>query len=141
MDHASTRLQQALPDGGHQEASRCSQSARSVPIMPALQASSGATQTVLIVASAQLIRATAVSGWSPNSPATRAAQPRTPSPCSVAATARRTWLGEGDPEGCRADTNSAPARTASNVPGTSYPASDVFVAIIAVPSPVRLTDT
>jgi hypothetical protein len=96
---------------------------------------------VLIVASAQLILATAVSGWSPNSPATLAAQPRTPSRCSVAVTARRTWSGEGDPEGCRADTNSASARTASNVPGTSYPVSDVFAAtIIAVLSPVRLAN-
>jgi hypothetical protein len=57
---------------------------------------------VSIVASAQLILATAVSGWSPNSPATRAAQPPAPSRCSVAATAPRIWSGEGDPEGCRA---------------------------------------
>ncbi len=77
-----------------------------------------------IVASAQLILATAVSGWSPNSPATCAAQPRTPSRCSVAATARRIWSGEGDPEGCRVDANSASARTASNVPGPSHPGSD-----------------
>src|SRR2546430_5237057 len=85
-----------------------------------------------MVASAQLILATAVSGWSPNSPATCSAQPRTPSRRSVAATARRIWPGEWDPEGCRVEANSAPARAASNVPGPSYPGSDIFVARISV---------
>jgi hypothetical protein len=52
-----------------------------------------------IVASAQHILATAVSGWSPNSPAIRAAQPPLPSRRSVVATAAQTWWGEVDPEG------------------------------------------
>src|SRR2546430_3107017 len=91
-----------------------------------------------MVASAQLILATALSGWSPNSPATCAAQPRTPSRCSVAATARRIWPGEWDPEGCRVEANSAPARAASNVPGPSYQGSDVFVARISAIVPASL---
>ena len=54
-------------------------------------------------------------------------------------------VGEGDPEGCKVDTNSASGRTASNVPGISYPASDVFVARISaivlasLPSNLRLS--
>jgi hypothetical protein len=79
-----------------------------------------------IVASAQHILATAVSGWLPNSAAVRAAQALAPSRRRVVATAPRTWPGEGDPEGCKVDANSAPARTASNVPGISHSASDVM---------------
>src|ERR1700677_2800508 len=80
------------------------------------------------VASAQHILATAVSGWSPNSAAVRAAAPLLPSRRSVVATAPRTWSGEVDPEGCRVEANSASARTASNVPAFSLRASDVLVA-------------
>src|ERR1700730_4399855 len=90
---------------------------------------------MLTVASAQLILATAVSGCPPYSPPTCAAQPRTPSRRSVVVTARRIWSGEGDPDGCRADRNNASARTASNVPGISRPASDVFVAIVGASLP------
>src|ERR1700722_1451746 len=90
---------------------------------------------MLIAASAQLILATAVSGWSPNSPATRAAQPRTPTRRSVVVTARRIWSGEGDADGCRVDRNNASARTASNVPRISRRTSDVFFTIVGASLP------
>src|SRR5271154_6054914 len=90
---------------------------------------------MLTVASAQLILATAVSGWSPNSPATCAAQPRTPTRRSVVVTARRIWSWEGDADGCRVDRNNACARTASNAPAISRPARDVFVTIVGASLP------
>src|ERR1700733_8962811 len=93
------------------------------------------------VARAHLILATAVSGWSPYSPAACAAQPLLPSRRSVVVTARRTWSGEGDPEGCRADANSASARTASNVPGISHSASDVPAAGISAMALASLLST
>ena len=98
---------------------------------PGAEVIDGIGYTVLTVASAQLILATAVSGWSPNSPATCAAQPRAPSCRSVVVTVRRIWSAEGDPEGCRDDRNNAPARTAGAGPGISPPGSDVFRARIS----------
>jgi hypothetical protein len=46
-------------------------------------------------------------------------------------TAWRTWSGEGDPEGCKVDANSASALAARDLPGILRPASDVFVARIS----------
>src|SRR5256885_12733056 len=72
------------------------------------------------VSNAQRIRHTAVSGWSPNSPATWAAQPRMPRCRRVAATARRTCSAAGTSEDCRVETNRASARTASNESDISH---------------------
>jgi hypothetical protein len=92
-------------------------------------------------ASAQHILATAVSGWSPNSPAVRDAQPLLPSRRRAVATAPRTWSGEADPEGCRVDANSASARTASDVPGISHSASHVLAVGISAMALASLPST
>jgi hypothetical protein len=64
----------------------------------------------LITDSAQAIRAAARSGWSPNSRATSATHPRTPSRLRVRKTASRTSADVGSWDGCNQDANSAGAR-------------------------------
>jgi len=61
------------------------------------------------VAWAQRIRAAAVSGWSPNSWATRPAQPATPYPSRATAIACRIWLMLRSSLRCSADANMASA--------------------------------
>jgi len=92
----------------------------------------GVGYVVRIIASAQVILAAAESGWSPNSPASCAAQPRIPNLRSVVATAWRTWSVEGDSEDWRGEANSASARTASNVLCRWYPRWRAFAVGIAI---------
>src|SRR3954470_13824129 len=66
------------------------------------------------------IRTTATSGWSPNSPATHAAQPRLPSRANDSATALRTSTAAGDSDDCTHETKSASARATANTSGISH---------------------
>jgi hypothetical protein len=70
-----------------------------------------AVTSLAIIARAQRILVTAVSGCSPKACATRAAQPEPPYLATATAIARRTCPGPGCSEHCSADANSASART------------------------------
>jgi hypothetical protein len=82
------------------------------PFMEATPRSDGEPKAPATAVCAQRILLAAVSGCSPYSCATRAAQPRSPNAQVAAVIARLTWIAVGWSERCSVDAKSASARAA-----------------------------